>query len=84
MPSWRETVVRSLVIGLSSRASRTSTAPVISSPGRTGARKSQLTLRNTVPGPGSRSATTAFRIAVVTPPWTMISPNREALAARSS
>jgi hypothetical protein len=78
------TVVRSRVIGLSSRTSSTSTAPVISSPGRTGARKFQLTLRNTVPGPGSRSATTALRIALVSPPCTMISPNREARAARSS
>ncbi len=71
-------------MGLSSRASTTSTAPVISSPGRTGPRKFQLTLRNTVPGPGSRSATTALRIALVIPPWTTISPNRDARAAASS
>jgi hypothetical protein len=32
VPSWRETVVRSLVIGLSWRTSRTSTVPMMSSP----------------------------------------------------
>ena len=46
-------VVRSFVIGLSSRASSTSTSAVISSPGRTGARKRQFTSRKTLPGPGS-------------------------------
>ena len=51
--------------------------------GADGARKSQLTLRNTVPGPGRRSATTALRMALVTPPWTTISPKRDARAARA-
>ena len=45
-------VVRSFVIGLSSRTSSTSTSAVISSPGRTGARKLQSTCRKTLPGPG--------------------------------
>jgi hypothetical protein len=45
-----------------------STRPVIVSPGRTGALKDHSTLRNTVPGPGNSSATTALRIALVTPP----------------
>jgi quercetin dioxygenase-like cupin family protein len=40
--------------------------------GAHGALNAQLTLRNTVPGPGSSSATTALRIALVTPPWTTI------------
>ena len=84
MPSSRVTVVLSVVIGLSVRTEMTSTRPVIVSPGRTGALKCQLVLRNTVPGPGNLSATTALRIALVTPPWTTISPNRDALAAASS
>jgi hypothetical protein len=58
-----------------------STRPVMTSPGRTGALKSQFTFRKTVPGPGRHSATTALRMAVVIPPWTTISPNRDALAA---
>jgi hypothetical protein len=62
----------------------TSTRPVIVSPGRTGARKCQETDRKTVPGPGSRSATTALRIALVTPPCTTISPNRDEAAAAAS
>jgi hypothetical protein len=73
-----------VVIGLSVLTSTTSTSPRIVSPGRTGALKSQVTLRKTVPGPGSFSATTAFRIALVTPPWTTIPPNRDAAAALSS
>jgi hypothetical protein len=43
-----------------------------------------LTFRKTVPGPGSLSATTALRIALVTPPCTTISPNLDALAASGS
>ena len=84
MPSPRITVVRSLVTGLSVLASMTSTRPVMTSPGRTGALKSQFTFRKTVPGPGSRSATTALRMALVIPPWTTISPNRDAFAAARS
>lgn len=83
-PSSLVTVVRSLVIGVSERTSRTSTPPVIVSPGRAGARKFQLTFRKTVPGPGRSSATTALRIALVTPPWTMISPKTELPAIASS
>ncbi len=45
--------MRSFVIGLSSRASSTSTSAVISSPGATGALKLQSTCRKTLPGPGS-------------------------------
>jgi len=78
------TVVRSSVIGLSVRAEMTSTRPVMVSPQRTGALNAQLTFRNTVPGPGNSSATTAFRMALVIPPWTTISPKRDALAAASS
>jgi hypothetical protein len=55
-------------MGLSERTLRTSTSPVVVSPGRTGALKLQLTCRNTVPGPGRSSATTALRIALVIPP----------------
>src|SRR6185312_11295217 len=51
VPPWLTIVVRSLVSGLSSRASSTSTSAVISSPGLTGALKSQSTWRKTVPGP---------------------------------
>ena len=35
-------------------------------------------------GPGRSSATIALRMPLVTPPWTMISPNGEAAAASSS
>jgi hypothetical protein len=46
--------------------------------------KSQFTFRKTVPGPGRDSATTALRMALVIPPWTTISPNRDAFAATAS
>jgi hypothetical protein len=46
--------------------------------------KSQFTFRKTVPGPRSDSATTALRMALVIPPWTTISPNRDASAAAGS
>jgi hypothetical protein len=62
----------------------TSTSPVMVSPGRTGAVNFHATSRKTVPGPGSSSATTAFRMALVMPPWTMISPKRDAPAASAS
>ena len=74
--------MRSFVIGLSSRASSTSTSAVISSPGRTGALKLQSVCRKTEPGPGRSSATTAFSSPVVTPPWTMIPPNRDRVGRR--
>ena len=83
-PSPRTTRVAIVVTGLSSRTVSTSTSPVISSPGRTGAVKRHATSRNTVPGPGSFSATTALRIADVTPPCTTISPKRVRAAASAS
>jgi hypothetical protein len=46
--------------------------------------RAQFTLRKTIPGPGSYSATTALRMALVMPPWAMISPNRDAFAAAGS
>ena len=52
MPSERVIVVRSRATGLVACTSSTSTSAVISSPGRTGARNSQATRRNTDPGPG--------------------------------
>jgi hypothetical protein len=64
------------VTGLSSRTEVTTTSAVITSPGRTGARKRQSTCRKTLPGPGRSSATTALSRALVTPPWTTIPPNR--------
>ena len=84
VPSWFVIVVRSRVIGLSSRTSSTSTSAVISSPGRTGALKLQSTCRKTLPGPGRSSATTAFSSPEVTPPWTTIPPKRVRAAAASS
>jgi len=84
VPSASSTRVSSSVIGLSSRTLVTLTSPVIVSPGRTGALKFQLTCRNTVPGPGRSSATTAFRIALVTPPCTTMPPKRVLRAACSS
>ena len=54
--------MRSVQMGLSLRTVRTSASAVISSPGRTGARKLQSTWRNTLPGPGRSSATSAFKI----------------------
>jgi hypothetical protein len=83
-PSPRTTRVTSVVIGLSSRTEVTSTSPVMVSPGRVGARNFQWVSRKTVPGPGRRSATTALRIAVVTPPWTTIPPRRVRAAASAS
>src|SRR4051794_4439783 len=83
-PSWFTIVVRSVVIGLSSRTATTSTSAVISSPGETGARKLQSTCRNTLPGPGRSSATTALSSPVVTPPCTISRPNRDRAAASSS
>ena len=46
--------------------------------------KVQFTCRNTVPGPGRSSATTALRIALVMPPWTTMAPNGVARATFSS
>ena len=83
-PSPRTTRVDSVVIGLSSRTAVTSTSPVMVSPGRAGARNRQWVSRKTVPGPGSRSATTALRIALVTPPCTTMPPNRVRAASSSS
>ena len=71
-------------MGLSSRTFVTTTSPVMVWPGRTGALNLQWTSRNTVPGPGRSSATIAFRIALVTPPWTTMPPNRVARAIASS
>ena len=56
------------VMGLSALTLVTFTLPVIVSTGRTGALKLQFTCRNTLPGPGSCSATTALSIALVIPP----------------
>src|SRR5262249_13907585 len=84
VPSWFVIVVRSVPIGLSARASVTSTSAVISSPGLTGARKFQSTCKKTLPGPGRSSATTAWSSPVVTPPCTMMPPKRLALASASS
>src|SRR4051794_17843175 len=61
-PASLSTVVRRLQIGLSSRTPVTSTRPVISSPTSTAFTKRHSTPRNTVPGPGKSSATTAFSI----------------------
>ena len=83
-PSPRTTRVASVVIGLSSRTSVTSTSPVIVSPGLVGARNFQWVSRNTVPGPGRSSATTALRMALVTPPWTTMPPNRVRAATSAS
>ena len=83
-PSSRTTRVASVVIGLSSRTEVTSTSPVMTSPGRVGARKRQCVSRKTVPGPGRRSATTALRMALVTPPWTTIPPKLVRAAATAS
>ena len=84
MPSWLVIVVRNVEIGLSSLTSMTSASAVISSPGRTGARKLQSTWRNTLPGPGRSSATSALSSPEVTPPWTMIPPKRLRAAASAS
>ena len=52
VPSWFVIVVRRRVIGLSSRASSTSTSAVISSPGRTGALKLQSVVQEDRAGAG--------------------------------
>ena len=57
MPAWLVTRVARVVTGLSERTEVTVASAVITSPGRTGARKRQATSRKTLPGPGSCSAT---------------------------
>jgi hypothetical protein len=76
--------VRSVVTGLSSRTAVTTASAVMTSPGRTGARKRQLTSKKTLPGPGRSSATRAFSRPEVIPPWTTMPPNRDRSATSSS
>jgi len=51
---------------------------------RTGALNLQFTFRNTVPGPGRSSATTALRMALVMLPCTTMPPDRVRLARSAS
>ena len=52
MPAWLVTWVASVVTGLSERADVTVARAVITSPGRTGARKRQRHLQEDAAGPG--------------------------------
>lgn len=53
----------------------TSTLPVTTSSTNPAFGKFRFRVRNTEPGPGRLSATSALRIPVVTPPWTIRPPN---------